>query len=304
MKSLLTVLSFVSIAVAASAAVFNTNTPDKDAFVRSLMPNLNYGGAGALTVSGTNATMNNPTNGAFDTFMSFNTGAMVTSFNSTFGPNNWVITSATLTLTENPNPNNPLFNYGTGLFEIRWIANDTWVEGTGMPTSPTMTGITYAEEPSYLNNNTDTNLGTFDFTGTSPFSCSLALPAAFVTNMQAGGEVGLFITAIDTNMAFVVYSRDFKGNPTVLPHLVVSATAQPGISAISLSGANLVLSATNGVAGGTYYLLTRTNLASPLNQWTPIETNILAGSGNFVITVTNAASADALSPQFFILQTH
>jgi len=299
----LTILSFVSITVAVGAAVFNTNTPDKDAFVRSLQPALNYGGAGALTVSGTNATMNNPTNGAFDTFMSFNTHTMVTNFNSLLGTNNWVITGATLILTENPNPNNPLFNYGTGYFEIRWIANDTWVEGTGMPTSPTMNGITYGEEPAYLNSNTDMNLGSFDFTGGATTSCPLALPTAFVTNMQAGGEVGLFMTAIDTNMAFVVYSRDFKGNPVVLPHLVVSAARQPVISAIAVSGTNLVLSATNGMAGGTYYVLTSTNLSSPLNQWAPVATNVMAAGSNFVMTVTNAAGLNAASPQFFILQT-
>lgn len=301
MKLILTVLSSVSVAVAASAAVFSTNTPDKDAFVRSLQPALNYGAAGALTVSGTNATMNNPTNGAFDTFISFNAAAMVTNFNAAFGTNNWVITSATLILTENPNPNNPLFNYGTGYFEIRWIANDTWVEGTGIPTNPATNGITYSQEPAYLNSNTDMNLGAFDFTGGATTSCSLALASSFVNNMQAGGEVGLFMTAIDTNMAFVVYSRDFKGNPTVLPHLIVSAVAQPDISGISLSGTNLVLSATNGVAGGTYYVLTSTNLAAPPNQWTPILTNVLAVGGNFVITVTNAANTNA--QQFFVLQT-
>jgi hypothetical protein len=308
MKLLLIILAFVSITVAAGAAVFVTNTPsDKDAFVRALAPTLNYGGAGALSVSGTNSTspLSGATNGAFDTFISFNTGAMVTSFNSTFGPNNWVITSATLNLTETAPQGNAIFNSGSGMFEVRWIANDTWVEGSGTPMTPTTNGITYNEEPSYLNSNTDTNLGAFDFlTANTNMSCPLALPASFVANMQAGGEVGLFMTAIDPGIGFVFYSRSFNGNPTVLPQLIVSATAQPGISAISLSGTDLVLSATNGVAGGTYYVLTSTNLAAPPGQWTPIETNVLAGSGDFTITVTNAASVDAPSPQFFVLQTY
>ena len=207
MKLILTLLAIVSISAPVHAAVFATNTPDKDAFVRLLAPALNYGAARAVTVSGTNATMDNPANGAFDTFMSFNTTATVAGFNSAFGSNNGVVTSATLNLTENPNPNNPLFNYGTGLFEIRWVANDTWVEGTGTPMSPTMNGVTYSEEPTYLKPWTDVNLGAFDFTGTSPFGCPLALAPAFVASVQAGGEVGLFMTAMDASAGFGAFDR-------------------------------------------------------------------------------------------------
>jgi hypothetical protein len=226
---------------------------------------------------------------------------MVTNFNAAFGTNNWVISSATLILTENSSPGNAIFNSGNGAFEIRWIANDTWTEGTGTPMTPTSNGITYNEEPSYLNANTDMNLGAFTFTGTSPLSCPLALPAAFVTNLQAGGEVGLFMTAIDPGIGFVFYSRQYGGLPSTHPALVVSAVAQPFISAISLSGTNLVLTATNGVAGGTYYVLTSSNLASPPDQWASITTNVLSAGGNFVIIVTNAVNTNA--QQFFIIQT-
>src|SRR5580704_13871667 len=121
MKVLLIILSFISIAGAAGAAVFSTNSLDKDVFVRALAPTSGYGSAGALSVSGTNATMNNPTNGAYDSFISFNAGAMVSNFNAAFGTNNWVITSATLNVTRNLAPGNSIFNYGTGAFEIIWI---------------------------------------------------------------------------------------------------------------------------------------------------------------------------------------
>jgi hypothetical protein len=300
----LTILSLVSIAATAGAAVFVTNSPDADAFVSAAAPTVNYGAAGALAVSGPNATNSSgTTNGAYDTFIRFNTGAMVTNFNSIFGPNNWVITSATLNVTEDAAPvRNPVFNQGTGWFEIRWIADDNWVEGTGIPMGTTTAGITYDEEPSLLNSNTDMNLGDFTNTGlNAALSFSLALPAAFVTNMQAGGEVSLFMTAISPEIGFTFNSRDFPTG-SAHPFLVVSAVAQPGISAVSLSGTNLILSATNGVAGGTYYLLTSTNLAAPPSQWTSIMTNVLAGNGNFTITITNAANATAPSPQFFILQ--
>jgi hypothetical protein len=302
MKLLLTGISFVVIAGAAAAAVLSTNAPDKDAFVRALAPASNYGGAGALSISGANPTTGNPTNGAFDSFVSFNTTAMVTNFNGVFGTNNWVITSATLNLTENPSPGNALFNYGTGSFEIRWIANDTWIEGAGNPNAPTTTtGVTYSEEPTYLNTNTDETLGDFTFAGTAKLSCPLALPVSFVTNMQAGSEVGLFMTAVDSQLGYVFYSRNFAGNPASLPALVVSAAAEPALTGITVSSTNLVLSATNGFTNQTYYVLTSTNLATPLNQWTPVLTNNLPAGGGFTLTVTNGINAAA--GQYFILRT-
>ena len=301
MKIQLTLVSILLIATSTvHAAIFATNTPDKDAFVRALAPTSNYGGAGALSISGTNAT-GNSTNGAFDSFMSFDTSTMVSNFNMSFGTSNWVITSATLNLTENPSPGNAIFNSGTGMFQIRWIANDTWVEGTGNPNAPTTNGVTYAQENSILNSNTDLTLGAFDFNGAAKLSCPLALPAAFVTNMQAGAEVGLFMTAIDPTIGFLFYSRNYAGNPSALPSLVVSATLQPGISGISISGTSLILSATNGIAGGAYSILGSTNLSLPINEWTPTVTNILQASGNFSIVITNGAGTN--QEQFLILQS-
>ncbi|HWY77948.1 MAG TPA: hypothetical protein VN281_20200, partial [Verrucomicrobiae bacterium] len=75
----------------------------------------------------------------------------------------------------------------------------------------------------------------------------------------------------------------------------------PGITSLTLSGRNLTLTATNGLAGRTYVVLTSGSPALPLDQWTFISTNVLAISGNFTVTVTNAASfADA--QQCFILR--
>jgi hypothetical protein len=76
---------------------------------------------------------------------------------------------------------------------------------------------------------------------------------------------------------------------------------QPGIVNISLSGANLVLSATNGIATGTYSLLASPNLALPLNQWSSIATNTLTANGDFTITATNAVDPHA-ARQFYVLQ--
>jgi autotransporter-associated beta strand protein len=73
----------------------------------------------------------------------------------------------------------------------------------------------------------------------------------------------------------------------------------PVISAISISGNNLIFSGTGGVAGANFYLLGSSNLVSPLSDWTRLLTNQFDGSGNF--NVTN--SVDSSAPQnFFRLQ--
>ena len=71
----------------------------------------------------------------------------------------------------------------------------------------------------------------------------------------------------------------------------------PAIGSIGVSGGNLVLSGTGGVTNGTYYVLTSTNLAAPLTNWTPLLTNQFDGSGNF--NFTNAIPPWA--PQLFYL---
>jgi PKD repeat protein len=78
--------------------------------------------------------------------------------------------------------------------------------------------------------------------------------------------------------------------------------AQLGIASTSISGTNLVLNGTDGLSGGTYYVLMSSNLALPLSQWTPVATNVLSASGNFTITVTNTVSPN-LPQSFYTLQT-
>ena len=76
---------------------------------------------------------------------------------------------------------------------------------------------------------------------------------------------------------------------------------QPAITGISLSGTQLALNGTNGLASGTYHVLTSTNLGLPLRQWTAVATHRLSASGNFTITATNAVNPND-AERFFTLQ--
>jgi hypothetical protein len=71
----------------------------------------------------------------------------------------------------------------------------------------------------------------------------------------------------------------------------------PAIGGVSFTGANLLFRVANGVPGGTNYVLSSTNLALPLNQWTITATNTFdaGGGGNF----TN--SLDPNAPQTYYL---
>lgn len=83
---------------------------------------------------------------------------------------------------------------------------------------------------------------------------------------------------------------------------VVSTVApSPRITTITLNGTTLTIQGTNGTASGQYVLLQSTNVALPLNQWTPALTNSFDTNGDFNLS-TNIVNPN--NPQkFYILET-
>jgi autotransporter-associated beta strand protein len=68
--------------------------------------------------------------------------------------------------------------------------------------------------------------------------------------------------------------------------VVTSSDSNLAIASTKMIGGNLILSGGGGIANGTYYVLTTTNLATPLADWTPVATNTFDTSGNFIVTNT------------------
>ncbi|HWD20623.1 MAG TPA: hypothetical protein VHB20_15250 [Verrucomicrobiae bacterium] len=304
MKIIVSLLPAVALAVSAPGAIF-TNTPDADSFVRAAAASANYGGAGSLSVSGAAATnVLGTVNGVADTFIRFNTAAMVAYFNSQYGVNNWVIDGAALAVTEVGSPNNNIFTRGVGKFEVRWLGGtnaDNWAEGSGMPMSPGSSGLAYRDEATLLNAAADESLGTSTNRGKDGLDTfTLTRPAGFVTDARNGGEVTLYLTAIDSNLGFTFNSRSFSA--IAQPQLVISAVPQPGIASVQAAGANLILTGTNGFDGGVYIVLESADLATPLNQWTPLSTNV-GSAAPFSITLTNALHGADGGAEFFLLAT-
>ncbi|HTR42555.1 MAG TPA: hypothetical protein VMH87_13160 [Pseudomonadales bacterium] len=301
MKIILRLL--IAIACVASVhAQYFSDTPDADAFVGAGLPTLNYGADSLLSVSGSNATnVLGVKEGLSDSFIRFNTAALIISFNSRYGSNNWVVTHAALQLTEQGAPTNSIFNRGIGTFQVRWIANNNWSEGTGTSIVPTTDGISYNSEAGLLNSSTDEVLGTFTNSGANQLLFFyLATPPRFVKAVKAGAEVGLYLTATSPNTGFTFDSREFATNSD-WPFLVIAAVPQAAIIGVHPSGNNILLTCTNGAADQTYYTMMSTNVSLPLYKWLPVATNHLSSSGNFSITVTNGAVG--LGSKYFTLQT-
>ncbi len=78
-----------------------------------------------------------------------------------------------------------------------------------------------------------------------------------------------------------------------------TSTAGPVLHAPEIIGGNLVFSGTGGASGGSYRVLTSTNLMLPLASWVPVSTNNFDASGNF--SFTNPVSAGP-HQQFFIVK--
>jgi PKD repeat protein len=122
-------------------------------------------------------------------------------------------------------------------------------------------------------------------------------------NMPLSGweKVDFPVTATGTSTVLQFGFRDDTGLLGLDDVSVVSL--QLGIASVSLLGNALVLNAINGQAGSSYYLLTSPNVSLPVNQWTPVATNVLSASGDFTITAANVVTPGVLQ-QFYILQTH
>jgi len=174
--------------------------------------------------------------------------------NGQFGSNGWVVTGTTLVVTEVATPNNPIFDRGVGAFEIRWIASDAWVEGTGKPNMPTTDGVAYEDLASILNPAADMSLGWFTNSGLDgPVPFPLALAGRLVSNILAGVDVDLYLTAASDSVGFTFNSKDFTGTNS-WPSLVITVVAKPlaQITSIERLGTNQVVLRFNTASNWAY----------------------------------------------------
>jgi uncharacterized protein YccT (UPF0319 family) len=179
--------------------------------------------------------------------------------------------SVTFTPTDNT-------DYSTISFNVSVTVNRATPTLTTAPTASAIT-VGQALSASTLSGGVASVPGSFAFT--TP------------TNTPGAGTANQSVTFTPTDNA------DYSTISFNVSVTVVSAP-QPVITSISLSGTNLTINGTNGVAG-TYTVLTSTNATLPFSRWTIAGTFTLSASGSFSQTVNGAVTASDLE-QFYVLQ--
>jgi autotransporter-associated beta strand protein len=122
-------------------------------------------------------------------------------------------------------------------------------------------------------------------------------------SLAVGDKFTLFSSAVSGGDTLsvtgggVVWSNNLVNDGSI--SVLAVAAPRPVIRNISISGGKLVVSGTNGTVNGTCYLLSSTNLTTPLANWARVSTNTFDGSGNFNITNTVGGAPQS----FYILQS-
>jgi autotransporter-associated beta strand protein len=87
------------------------------------------------------------------------------------------------------------------------------------------------------------------------------------------------------------YNYGFDTNTPGIVKLTVALPAPPQFGNIAISNGRIIFSGTGGTPNGTFYVLSSTNLATPLTNWQRSLTNQFDSNGNFFVTNDPATNA-------------
>ena len=156
-------------------------------FVSSGSPAANFGTMGGMEIAAPTAAQNRTE----ISLLGFNTSAMQSSFDSSYGIGGWVVTGVTLSLFSNYpmagiQPGNVSLNkIAAGAFEFDLLSDNNWSQSA----------ITWNTLPTILpgsgNNNTSTQLGTFNWDAAGEASSIWTLNSSqpLVNDITAGSQV-------------------------------------------------------------------------------------------------------------------
>ena len=157
-------------------------------------------------------------------------------------------------------------------------------------------------------NQTVTALGTFNGTNGLGYQAWQWIPLQDANNNNVFLTLTGQATTFKATAGSGINMEYFMLVPATPAAVVIAPTNSPGITSFSLvsngaGGKNVVINGINGDAGATYYLLTSTNVATPLPQWQVVATNVV-GSSTFTFIGTNAVSPNKMQQFYILSSTH
>jgi hypothetical protein len=161
-----------------------------------------------------------------------------------------------------------------------------------------LTGLTTFDVNKTLNTNDQLIVsGTVTYGGTlfaTNLGGSLNIGDSF-TVVSAASSAGNFSAVTGTAGS----GKGWSFNPTngVLSVIATAANLAPTNLTATVSGSSLILKGAGGSAGGTFHVLSSTNLLIPRSSWITNSAGVFDGSGN--LNVTNAITPGV--PQSFYL---
>jgi len=217
-----------STAVRAQSVRFGV-APTEDTFVREALPDATFGQSDLLNVSGAEARNGlGAMQGVHETCMKFDLSEAVAQFDAQFGAGDWEIDSIAIDVVEVGQPESALFNRGAGSFNVNWVSDDEWAEGTGQPSD---VGIVSGNDLSFnaaqqrLADAQMQNLGRITSMGLNgTVADELVLRDLFFADVKAGNLVTIYLTPADPDIGFSFYSSE-RGEvePDDMPLLTVTA---------------------------------------------------------------------------------
>lgn len=207
-----------------------------DAFVTSEFPANNYGGAGAISVSAAGTSGRE-----LFTVLRFDLASTLSSFNQAFGSGNWVLDGASLQLTAT-SANNQIFNpAAAGQIGADWLADDSWLEGTGSPMPGNVSpGISFDTYPALVAGGSE-GLGLLAFDGSTSDTATydLTISPGFLADVQAGNLLSILLSPGDAVVSGVFNSRNFVVSAN-RPYLILSAVQVPESATTALVGIAII----------------------------------------------------------------